>query len=214
MRTLIIAFDESINGFSLPGGVSVTHGTASILQPTGTPGTYTVNIFGSGTNTVSVSIPAGAATDDATNPNNATAVPFTFPFDDVAPTASITLDDPTPTNADVVYFTVEFNESVGTSFTDSQDIEVTGTLAGTAFVSGTDPNYTVTVTLANPDANGMVGISVGTMVTDLAGNPCLDGSSAMYIINNEAPVPVAGLAGLGALFGLITITGVRKMRKK
>ncbi|MCX5756896.1 MAG: hypothetical protein NTU83_00005, partial [Candidatus Hydrogenedentes bacterium] len=89
----------------------------------------------------------------------------------VAPTASITLDDPTPTGANVVHFSVDFNESVGTSFTDSGDVTVTGTLSGTPVVSGSDPHYNVAVTLANPDANGTVGISVGTTVTDLAGNP-------------------------------------------
>ena len=182
-RTLTIAFGENMNGFSLPGGISVTNGIASNLQPTGTPGTYTVDILGSGTNTVSVSIPAGVATDDASNQNDPTAAPFTYPFDDVAPTALITLDDPTPTGLDVVHFIVDFNQSVGTTF-DAFDVTVTGTLSGTPLVGGSDPNYTVTVTLSNPNANGTIGISVGTEVTDLAGNPYAGGSSLMYTIAN------------------------------
>ncbi len=211
-RTLSIAFGEPVNGLSLPGGVSVTNGVASNLHLTGTPGAYTVDVRGSGTVTVSVSIPASVATDDAANPNNATAAPFTFPFDDVAPTASITLDDPISTDADVVHFSVDFNESLGTLLTEVEDVTVTGTLAGTPVVTGTDPDYTVTVTLADPNATGTVGISVGTMVTDLAGNSYLGGASPMYTI--AAQLPVAGLIGLGALLGLIAVGGARTMRKK
>lgn len=182
-RILTIAFGENVTGFSLPAGVSVTHGTASNLQPTATPGEYTVDILGTGANTVSVAIPAGVAMDNATNPNNATAAAFTFPFDGVAPTATITLDDPSPTGADAVRFSVDFSESVGSSFT-AADVSLTGTLAGTPAVSGADPNYTVTATLTDPDADGTVGISVGTAVTDLAGNACAGGASLQYQIWN------------------------------
>jgi hypothetical protein len=130
-----------------------------------------------------------------------------------APTASITLDDPTPTGADVVHFSVDFSENVKTSF-DASDVTLTGTLSGTPVVSGTNPNYRVAVTLSDPDDDGTVGINVGTAVTEKAGKPYVGGSSLLYTIIQEAPVPVTGLVGLGALLSLITITGARKMRKK
>jgi hypothetical protein len=103
--------------------------------------------------------------------------------DATPPTANITLDDPTPTDADAVHFSVVFSESVGSTFT-AADIVVTGTLAGTALVSGSDPNYTVTVTLSDPDADGTVGINVGTGVNDAAGNACAGASSPLYTIAN------------------------------
>ncbi len=212
-RTLTINFGEVVNGFAL-GMVLVSNGTANNLQPAIAASSYTVDVLGSGTVTVSASIATSVVTDNAGNPNNPIAEPFTYPFDDVAPTASITLDDPTPTGLDMVHFSVNFSESVGTSFTNAEDVTVTGTLAGTPELSGTDPNYTVAVTLSAPDANGTVGINVGTMVTDLANNPYAGNTSPMYTIVHDAPVPVAGLIGLGALLGLVTIAGARKMRKK
>ncbi len=104
-------------------------------------------------------------------------------LDMMPPAASITLDDPTPTGLDAVHFSVDFNESVGTSF-DASDVMIAGTLSGSKTVSGAYPNYTVAVTLANPDANGTVGILVGTGVSDLAGNAYEGGSSPIYTIAN------------------------------
>lgn len=182
-RTLTVSFGEAVNGFALPGGLSVTNGTGSNLQPTANPGEYTVDILGTGTNTVSVSVPSGAAMDDAGNANSVTAAPFTFPFDGDAPTAAIALDDPTPTDADTIHFSVAFSENVGTTF-DTSDVSVTGTVAGVAVVTGPDPDYTVTITLANPAANGTVGISVGAGVMDLIGNAYAGGTSPLYTIAN------------------------------
>jgi hypothetical protein len=182
VRTLTINFGEVVNGFAL-GDIAVSNGVASNLLPAGAASSYTVSVLGSGTATVSVSIAGSVATDNAGNPNNPTAAAFTFPFDGVEPTASILLDDPTPTGADAVNFSVDFSESVGASFT-AADVTVAGELSGTPVVSGSDPNYTVTVTLANPAANGTVGITVGTSVSDAAGNAFAGGSSPLYTIAN------------------------------
>lgn len=66
--------------------------------------------------------------------------------------------------------TVVFSEPVN-GF-DNSSVTVSGTLAGVASVTGTGPEYTVTVTLVDMDANGEIGIGIENgLVADLAGNP-------------------------------------------
>jgi hypothetical protein len=183
-RTLTIDFSETVDSFEL-SDITVSNGIAGNLLPSGPASTYTVDVLGSGEATVSVSISAGKATDRAGNPNNATGSAFTFPFDGIAPTAAITRDNPTPTTANTVAFSVDFSENVGTSFTAAAVSLTPGSLDGAINVSGTDPDYTVTVTLAAPDADGAVGIMVsGAGITDPAGNAYAGGSSPLYTIHN------------------------------
>jgi hypothetical protein len=137
-------------------------------------------------------------------------------IDTAPPTAGFTLSDPTPTSENPVHFSVDFNEPVGTTF-DENDVSLTGTLAlaATVNVSGTDPNYIVTVTKINPADDGTVGIQIGAAVTDLMGNACVSGSSLMYtLVSSLQHVPVAGLAGIATLLGLVTIGGVWKRRRQ
>ena len=103
----------------------------------------------------------------------------------VAPTATLSLLGPSPTGADAVEFEVAFDEAVAPTF-EPGDVSVTGTLTGSAGVSGTDPTYTVTVTLDDADADGTVGIDVagGGAVTDLAGNPYAGGASPLCDVFN------------------------------
>ena len=106
-----------------------------------------------------------------------------YTIDKTPPDATLTLDAASLTGADTVTFSVAFSESVGTSF-DASDVTVTGTLSGTPAVSGSDPNYTVSVALDDPNADGTVGISTGAGVSDLAGNPYAGGASPLYTIAN------------------------------
>lgn len=106
-------------------------------------------------------------------------------LDITPPTALITLDDPNPLNADAVRFGVRFDEPVGASLSPAR-ITLAGTLAGTVAVSGTDPDHTVTVTLADPDLDGTVGIVIGAGVADLSGNAYAGGSSGLYTLTHWA----------------------------
>ena len=136
-------------------------------------------------------------------------------IDTAPPTAGIALDDSTPTADNPVRFSVDFNEPVGTTF-DETDVTLTGTLAlaATVGVSGTDPDYTVTVTKINPADTGTVGIQIGAEVTDAMGNACAGGASFMYtLLSDLQSVPAAGVAGMAALLGLVTLGGVWKRRK-
>ncbi len=106
-------------------------------------------------------------------------------IDNTPPTATISLLTTSPTGADAVDFEVAFDEAVTPPF-DAGDVSLTGTLAGSVGISGTDPTYTVTVTLTDPNADGTIGIDVAGAgaVTDLAGNPYAGGSSALCDVFN------------------------------
>jgi hypothetical protein len=99
------------------------------------------------------------------------------------PTASIALANAAETGADAVAFDVTFNEPVAPTF-DVSDVTVIGSLLGSAVVTGADPAYTVTVTLAQPDTDGTVGITLGTAITDALGNAYTGGTSPQYAIFN------------------------------
>lgn len=182
VRTITIDFGEAMSGFSADA-LAVNNGTASNLQSTGTPGVYTVDILGSGANTVFVSLEADKAKDLAGNFNNATTETFWFPFDGIAPTATIALADPTPTESNALHFNVNFSENVGTSFTADAVTEI-GLAAQSITVSGAESSYVVTVTPSDPDADGTAQISIGSRVADLAGNPYAGGLSPIYTIAN------------------------------
>ena len=99
-------------------------------------------------------------------------------------TAAFSLVDPVETGADSVTFTVTFSTDVTPTF-DVSVISVTGSLASTVSIEGTDPDYKVTVTLADPNADGTVGIAVaGGVVQDAYGNAYAGGASAEYQIYN------------------------------
>jgi hypothetical protein len=92
----------------------------------------------------------------------------TITLDPTALTAEMTPVTPTETCRDKVVFSVVFNKPVTPTFIPAA-VSVIG-LDGVADVTGTDPAYTVTVTLTNPDADGTVAIHVDNSVADLANN--------------------------------------------
>src|SRR5690606_6290696 len=99
------------------------------------------------------------------------------------------LADPNPTNLNTVRFGVNFSESVGTSFS-AADVSVTGSLGASSSVAVTGGPiiFTVSVTPSNPNAAGTIGISIGTGITDLAGNTFAGGTSPQsYTIDNTPP---------------------------
>ncbi len=133
------------------------------------------------------------------------------------PTAVITVLSATPTGADAVDFEVAFDEAVTPTF-DSGDVSLTGTLAGSVGISGTDPTYTVTVTLTDPNADGTIGIAVAGAgaVTDLAGNPYAGGSSALCDIFNwdgftAEPQDARGYNGDPHTFGVTADCGASSL---
>ena len=176
-----IDFDESVSDF-VQTDVQVTNGSIAGFSGSGT--SYDVSVTPAGDGAVTVTVAAGVAHDAASNPNQGPAS-HAVTYDGTHPDAAIALDGASPTEADAVSFSVDFTESVAGSF-DAADVTVTGSLAGLAgaAVSGIDPDYTVAVTISDSEADGTVGIAVGTAVTDAAGNPFGGGASPLYHIHN------------------------------
>jgi hypothetical protein len=179
---MLAAGDISLNRTDTADGTAGVSGSGNT--------TRTVTITGTtGDGTIGITLAAGTAVDAAGNSAVSAGPSATFQVDNVSPTATITLTDPSPTSADSANFAVDFSEFVGSSFS-AADVTPSGTLASGAavLVSGTDPNYVVTVTPSDPNADGTLGIAIGTAVADLAGNAFAGASSPSdYTINNTSP---------------------------
>jgi hypothetical protein len=119
----------------------------------------------------------------------------TYLIDETPPTAIFTLIDPNPTALDVVRIDVDFNEPVAPTFT-NDDITVVGTIPGLA-TSATvgdpaDPNYRTALTMADPNADGLIGI-------DVLGNARITtGLLALYTFEEGVGDLVRDVSGFGA----------------
>ena len=150
---------------------------------TGTGPTYNVAVSGmTGTGSVVVSVPAGAATDAAGNASLAsTSTDNSVAFgtvDTTAPTVqSINRVGTTPTNAASVSWTVQFSESV--TGVDASDFALTGAVTGATItaVSGSGSQYTVTANTGT--GNGTLGLNLvdNDSILDASANP-LGGTGA------------------------------------
>ncbi len=68
---------------------------------------------------------------------------------------------PTPTAADAVAFRVDFNEGPLRALLTPCHVALTpGSLASSVAVTGADPEYTVTVTMSDPNEDGSIGITI------------------------------------------------------
>ncbi len=173
-----VEFSESVAGFT-SADVSFAGSTVAgtlAASVSGSGASYTINVTGmSGSGTVAVSIPAGAATDLAGNASTAaTSADGVVTYLPLGPTVTINQmpgpvgrsGQPDPTNASPILFNVVFSAAV-TGFTGA-DVNFAGsTVGGTlvANVSGTGTTYTVSVT-------GMSGN--GTVVTSIPADAAID----------------------------------------
>ena len=192
----LITFDEAVNNFDDIGdllivttntlaytGVSVAYVDAGVV-----PGSvvYSVTVTGvTGDGNLSFAVSTESDVTDAVGNAIAPNDPgLAATFDHTPPTAVIEAVNTEPTPNSFPEFTVTFNETVSPELTQT-DIQLAGTLFGTVSVEGSAPEYTVTVTLDSPDANGTIGIEVlPDTITDLAGNAYAGGSSALATIHN------------------------------
>ena len=177
-----VQFTEPVTGFT-PGDVSFagsTVGGTLAASLAGTGASYTISVTGmTGSGSVLVSIPAGAATDVAGNSSAAsTSSDNLVLYSPLGPTVTINqmpgpigrsgqLD---PTNASPISFSVVFSAPV-TGFTGS-DVNFTGSTVGgslSASVSGSGATYTVSVT-------GMSGN--GTVVANIPADAAIDSAGA------------------------------------
>ena len=167
-----VTFDEDMTGFAL-GDFTVANGTASNLQ-TVSAQVYTATVTPDADGTVTVSVPASAATDAAGNGNTASN-PESTTADVTRPTVS--LDMPTGLVNAPFTLTMTFSEEVSAV-----------TLGNISVSNGTASNlqhpsttvYTATIT---PAADGTVTVNFAeNAVTDLSGL----GNTAATAVTNTA----------------------------
>ncbi len=145
----------------------------------------------SGDGSLGITLAPGTALDVANNPAPGAGPSATVTVDNTPPLAVITQLDTNPTNLDSLRWQVDFSESVAGSFTEA-DILPGGSLAGgvvTAEVSGPVAGevYTVTLTPGDPNADGTLSMTLGTGITDAAGNTIAGGAGDAYTVQNAGP---------------------------
>lgn len=170
--TYDVVFSESVTGFgSTDVNIAGMAGTPSITV-TGSGTTYTVEVSGmADVETITATIPSGAAQDGSGNPNIAsTSTDNSVSYDIGSPTETIEQgsSQADPTNSSPIVFDVTFSEPV-TGFA-AGDVNITG-IAGTpvVLVSGSDAAYTVSVSGMADGETVTAAIGSGA-AQDLAGN--------------------------------------------
>jgi hypothetical protein len=187
---VIVTFSSPVVGFATTGLVL---GSATLQSgPTTTDGGSTWNLVlqATGPGDLTAQVAANAAQDAAGNPNLASVLPLTLPYDGTSPTVLVTPSGNT-TNAPPVFF-LTFSESV----TAAPAISALSLANGTASTpTGTGANYTVNVTPA-PTATiaGQTTINSSTIYLSAAQATTLPAftpvaiAGTTYLTTNGAPV--------------------------
>jgi hypothetical protein len=188
-----VIFSEPVTGFTAEDVVLSGTARGPLTATVGGSGTtYTVSVSGmSGSGTVTATIPAGAAQDEAGNLSlAATSTDNTVAFDGTPPSVTIAqaADQADPATSGPIRFSVIFSEPV-TGFT-AEDVVLSGTAPGTltATVGGSGTTYTVSVSgMSGP---GTVTAAIpASAAQDAAGNLSLAATSTD---NTVTFAPVTG----------------------
>ena len=205
-----ILFNKPVSGFQGPPDISFAGSTATATINTvwtSNPWNdveHTVSITPTTSGQLTISVPAGVATDTAGNPNTA-STPQTVTVDVDKPTVSIGVPSGTQTGA--FDTTITFSETVS-GFAQS-DVSLRGSAASiTSWSANSDDTvYTATIT---PTASGTVTVSVAANVaTDAAGNnnTAATSKTATASVDTESPgVSIAVPSGVQNGVFNITIT--------
>ncbi len=184
-----IAFGEAVTGFTA-SDLAVVGGTISTLVPdVSAPGKYTATITTSGSGTLTVLVPGGAATDAAGNETLA-AVPFVVTVDRGRPTVQLSTDQAVTTNQTSFDVIAEFAEHVTVILASHVTISG-GTIATPVLLA--NGHYRLPVT-ANPSVGGApVPISIridADKVSDDAGNLNTASNTITITVDSSALVAV------------------------
>lgn len=186
--TFTFTFSEAVTGFTA-SDVTVAGGTKGVFDGSGT--TYTLAVTptpNTDAGTITVSVPAGAATSATGNPNLA-AGPHTQAFDTKPPTLIIEDNFSEDTATGAVIFTFEFSEPV-TGFTASE-INVIGGTKGT--FSGGGDTYTLTVIPTPNTDDGVITVNVPAgAASDTAGNLSLAAGPHTQAFDTKPPTLIIG----------------------
>lgn len=199
----VVTFSEPVGGFvpsdvqlgGTAGGLAAA--TKLVTNPSGDGRTFLVVVSGlTAGGTLTITVPAGAATDAA---GNALAVAVSSPpvtLDLNTPfVSSITCGGPSPTNAASVSYTVTFSEAV--SGVDTGDFAlVTSGLSGASItnVGGGGAVWTVAVDTGSGDGTLRLDLRPDATATDAAGNPLSAGGLTGEVFDIDRTAPSAGIA--------------------
>ncbi|WP_141655380.1 Ig-like domain-containing protein, partial [Roseivirga seohaensis] len=190
--TVEFTFSEAVTGFTL-ADITVANGTASNLA-TITAGTkWSAEITPTADGTVSASLAAGVANDNAGNASAAgTAVSKTY--DGTAPTAlSLTRKTANPILTASAGFRVIFSEDV--TGVDLADFEVilTGTATGTLNAVTQVDAKTYDVTVTGISGQGSIGLNLkdDDSIIDAANNPLSGALTGEVYVTNMLPTDIA-----------------------
>ena len=169
--TVIITFNEAVTGFeasdiSLGAGVSAT--VTNFTTVNSTRYTATINPADNVEEEVVISVPEGAAQNNA-NIDNTASAEHRVRLDRRVP--SVTITGPTTDQSSAFDVTITFSEAV-TGFTiPSDDISLSGTSSATAALKSGSSGDTVYVVTITPTSNGKVVIQISSdAAVDAVGN--------------------------------------------
>ncbi|MDP2243070.1 tandem-95 repeat protein, partial [Pseudomonas sp.] len=175
--TFTFTFSEAVSGFTADD-VAVTNGSkGTFTSVDGQTYTLVVTPTDNTTGNISVSVPAGAATDSAGNPSIASQVQQII--DTVAPSVVISTTDSNLSIGEVTTLTFTFSESV-TGFTAS-DIAPSGGTISNLVQSAENPTVWTATFTSTGGGSPSVSLPAGSY-TDLAGNA---GSAGSLNLNSD-----------------------------
>ena len=194
---LTITFSEAVNGFAVPGDLTVTGpATASLTSGVAPASVYTVTITpnANAEGDVTVQVNANAVQDLALNDNTAASNTPSIHIDTIVPTVAISgaplIEKNVPFD-----LTVAFSEAVN-GFVVPADLTLTGpaTASLKSGVAGASV-YVVTIT-PNPTAEGDVTVRVNAnTVQDLALNANTAPSAVTPSVHVDTIVPTVAISG-------------------
>ncbi|WP_159436541.1 hypothetical protein [Pseudovibrio sp. Tun.PSC04-5.I4] len=187
--TVIVTFSEDVTGFDdLATDLTVANGDLTSIS--GGPAAYTAEITPDGGGDVSLTVPADAALDGSGLGNTASAT-STVPFDDVAPTVTLSGVPANVNSTNPFTVTVTFSKNV-TGFDDLvTDLTVTnGDLTG---ISDGPAAYTAEIT---PDGSGDLTLTVPADAgQDVAGNGNTASATKTVLFDDGSATSVSVTSG-------------------
>ena len=175
-----ITFSEDVTGFVV-GDISLGGAGSANVSLRGSGADYTATLTPTGSGNLTIQVSANAAEDTATNGNTVSSA-VSVVLDLVRPSVSIS-DVPTPPQNAVFDVTITFSEDV-TGF-EVGDITLGGTATATVELSGSDADYTASLT---PTASGTLTIEVPANVAeDAATNKNTAATAASVTLDITGP---------------------------
>ena len=183
--TVTVTFSEAVTGF-VESELVASDGQLTAFSGSGTTYTATLTPPDDATGSITLSVAAGVAVDDASNDNTAADDKVVnYNTDNTSPSVVITTDKDSLGKGETATVTVTFSEAV-TGFVESELVASGGQL--TAF-SGSGATYTATLTPPD-DATGSITLSVaaGVAVDDASNdNTAADDKVVNYNTDNTSP---------------------------